>query len=73
MDSKRYKDELISFGRRLKEIRKDKKLSQLDVELRSGINRTEISRIENATKNFEFSTIVKLADALEVEISAFFS
>lgn len=47
-------------------------MSQLDLELASGINRTEISRIENGQKNIEFFTIVKLAIALDVELNNFF-
>ncbi len=63
-----FKKELKAFGIRLKAIRKAKGLSQLDLELESGINRTEISRIENAQKNIEFYTLVKLATALDIEI-----
>jgi len=49
------------------------KLSQLDLEIQSGINRTEISRIENGLKNIEFLTMVKLAEALGVELYDFFN
>lgn len=70
---KLYKKELKAFGRKLKSIRKAKKLSQLDLEIESGINRTEISRIENAQRNIEFYTIIKLANALGVQAKDFFS
>lgn len=69
---KRYKKEIESFGRRLKDIREGQKWSQLDLELNSGINRTEISRIENGQKNIEFFTIVRLAEALQIPLSKFF-
>ncbi len=69
---KRYKSEIKAFGKRLKAIRQNKGLTQLDLELESGISRTEISRIENGLKNIEFYTIVKLAVALEVEVGDFF-
>jgi transcriptional regulator with XRE-family HTH domain len=69
---KRYKKEIEAFGTRLKEIREKQKLTQLDLEIQSGINRTEISRIENGQKNIEFLTIVKLAVALEVDLKDFF-
>lgn len=69
---KRYKTEIKAFGKRLKSIRQKKGLTQLDLELESGINRTEISRIENGSKNIEFYTIVKLAEALNVKLSDFF-
>ncbi|HTC00330.1 MAG TPA: helix-turn-helix transcriptional regulator [Ferruginibacter sp.] len=69
---KRYKIEVIAFGKNLRKLRLKKKLSQLDLEIQSGINRTEISRIENGLKNIEFFTIVKLAAALEVNLIEFF-
>lgn len=73
MLNKRLEKELIQFGQRVKDRRKNLKMTQLDLELSTGINRTEISKIENGLKNIEFLTIVKLAIALEVEISDLFS
>ncbi len=70
---KRYTVEIERFGKQLRALREDKKLSQLDLELRSGINRTEISRIENGQKNIEFFTIVKLAAALDTTLSQLFA
>lgn len=69
---KRYTIEIKRFGKRLRSLRQAKGLSQLDLELESGINRTEVSRIENGLKNIEFMTVVKLAAALEIEILDFF-
>jgi len=69
---KRYKIEVEKFGAKLKFLRRKRGFSQLDLEIQSGINRTEISKIENGLKNIEFLTIVRLAVALEVEISDFF-
>lgn len=71
-EEKRYQIEIKSFGKRFKQIRESKNLLQLDLELSSGINRTEISRIENGQKNIEFFTIVKLAEVLGVQIRDFF-
>jgi transcriptional regulator with XRE-family HTH domain len=62
MSGKGYQYEITEFGRRLKEERKKKNLTQLDLEVACGISRTEISKIEN-----EFSTIIKLAQTLDVE------
>lgn len=69
---KRYTIEIKAFGKRLKQIRQKKGLTQLDLELESGISRTEISRIENGLKNIEFLTVVKLAAALEISLHEFF-
>ncbi len=68
MAEDRYSYEVIEFGKRLRTIRKRKNLTQLDLEIKSGINHGDISRIENGLKNIEFFTIVKLAEALEVEL-----
>lgn len=68
-----YKIEIEKFGKKLRSLRTGLNLSQLDMELRSGINRTEISRIENGKKNIEFYTVVKLATALGVEIRELFA
>jgi HTH-type transcriptional regulator, competence development regulator len=70
---KRYNKEIKAFGKKLKELRKSKGISQLDLELQSGINRTEISRIENGLKNIEFYTIVRLAAALDIDLKTSFS
>lgn len=70
---KRYKQEVSLLGERIRSIRTAKGLSQLDLEIVSGINRTEISRIENGQKNIEFLTLVKLAFFLEVEMSEIFN
>lgn len=72
MGQARYNIEIENFGKRLRELRIKQKLSQLDIEVKSGINRTEISKIENGLKNVEFFTIVKLAEALEVEMIELF-
>lgn len=70
---KRYKTEIVAFGNRLKQLREAKGYTQLDMEIQSGISRTEISRIENGLKNIEFATIVKLAIALDIKLQEFFT
>jgi HTH-type transcriptional regulator, competence development regulator len=64
----RYKNEITAFGQRLKSFRKQRGLSQLDLELATKtINRSDISKIERGEINVSFSTIVKLAEALGLE------
>jgi transcriptional regulator with XRE-family HTH domain len=70
---KRYNIEIVAFGKRLRHLRVEKGITQLDLEIQSGISRTEISRIENGLKNIEFFTVVKLAEALEVNLRDFFT
>lgn len=68
----RYDIEIKALGIRIRDLRKKRKLSQLDIESITGIDRTEVSKIENGLRNIEFYTLVKLASALEVEISELF-
>ncbi|KAA2244714.1 helix-turn-helix transcriptional regulator [Chitinophaga agrisoli] len=64
MATDRYTRELQNFGERLRQIRRTKKLTQADLEMLTGIDPSDISRIENGQKNIEFITIVKFAEAL---------
>ena len=70
---KRNNIEITAFGKKLKQLRVKKGITQLDLEIESGIPRTDIRRIENGLINISFSTIVKLAEALEINLGDFFS
>lgn len=73
MDEERYTYEIAQFGKRLKAIRDDRRKSQLQLEVDSGIDRADISKIENGHKNIEFYTIVRLAEALKVSVVELFT
>lgn len=66
MKRKRLDIELQEFGRNVRYYRKKLNLTQLDLEILTKIDRAEISKIENGKNNIEFSTIIKLAEALEI-------
>ena len=72
MEKDIYTKSLIQLGRRIREIRKGKGMTQVDLEFECHINHGDISRIENGQKNIEFHTIVKLAAALKVELYELF-
>lgn len=59
---------LIQFGNKVKEIRKQKGLSQEQLSFKANLHRTYIGMIERAEKNITLINIQKIADALEVEI-----
>jgi HTH-type transcriptional regulator, competence development regulator len=63
------KQELEQFGSILKQLRIEKGLTLLDLEVRTGINEGTLSKIENGKKNFNFTTLVKLAKGLEIPVS----
>lgn len=60
------------FGNRLKNLRKEKGLSQEELALKSGLNRPYISGIEQGKRNVSLEVMEKLAEALGVEIGEFF-
>lgn len=58
---------------KLKEIRLEKRMTQEDLAMKSGISRQTIVSIENAsTVNVTFKTLVSLADALGVKVDQLF-
>ena len=73
MFEKRYNSELVKLGKRLKYFRNESGLTQLDLELKTGISRPDISKIENGLKNIEFFTLTKLVVALQIEVYDLFS
>lgn len=60
---------LKEFGANLKRLRESQGLTLMDLELKSGINNGDISRIEGGKINFTFTTLVKLARGLEISVS----
>ena len=54
------------FGRVIQRLRKTKGLSQEELSLRSGLDRTFISRLEGGQRQPTISTLIKLAQALNV-------
>jgi transcriptional regulator with XRE-family HTH domain len=62
------KEILIKFGERVREIRKEKGLSQEELSFKADLHRTYIGMIERAEKNITLLNIEKIANALEVNI-----
>ncbi len=60
------------IGDRLRELREEKKLSQGDIEKRTGLLRCYISRIENGHTVPAVETLEKLARAFEVPLYQLF-
>jgi len=52
------------FGDKLRELRKQKGLSQEDLASKSGLHRTYISDIERGSRNLSLKNIDKIAKAL---------
>src|SRR6202142_4237024 len=61
------------IGDRLREMREEKKLSQGDIEKRTGLLRCYISRVENGHTVPSIETLEKMARALESPLYQLFS
>ncbi|MHA2854250.1 helix-turn-helix domain-containing protein [Paenibacillus lautus] len=61
--------ELLAFGRALRNIRKEKKLTQDELSLYSRVDRSYISELENGEKAPTLLTITALARALHIKAS----
>ena len=59
-------NEIIKFGKKLKEVRLKKDLSQGDVARILGVHRTYISGLERGVRNPSLLTVQKIAKALGV-------
>ncbi len=60
---------LFSFGKTIKDLRKQQNLSQEQLAHKAGLHRTYIGMIERGEKNITLINIEKLANALNVPIS----
>ena len=66
------KEVLIKFGEKVREIRKEKGLSQEELAYRANLHRTYIGMIERAEKNITLLNIEKIANALEISVNDLF-
>jgi transcriptional regulator with XRE-family HTH domain len=63
---------LVSFGKRLRELRRERGLSQATLAERAEITSEHVSRIERALVGPSLEVMDRLAEALDVEIKALF-
>ena len=65
-------EQTVIIGDRLRELREEKKLSQGDIEKRTGLLRCYISRVENGHTVPAVETLEKFARALEIPMYQLF-
>ena len=63
---------LIQLGMRIRYLRKQKKMSQLDLSLESDVNRNYISDLEKGRRNPTIIVLNKIAIALNTDLSNLF-
>lgn len=57
------------LGMRIRYLRKERKMSQLDLALESGINKNYISDLEKGRRNPSLMILGKIANALNIDLS----
>ena len=62
----------IKFGLRLRQLRKEKGISQEELMAATGIHRTYLSEVERGIRNISIMNIDKLAKALNVDTMEMF-
>ena len=66
-------DEFIKLlGKSISKLRKEKGMSQLDLCSEIGMEKTNLSAIENGRKNISSTTLRRIADGLKCEIGELF-
>jgi len=63
---------LVKFGKKVRDLRKEKGLSQEQLAFKAKLHRTYIGMIERAEKNITLGNIEKIAKALDAEIKNLF-
>jgi transcriptional regulator with XRE-family HTH domain len=66
------KEILVAFGDKVRELRKEKGISQEELSYKADLHRTYIGMIERAEKNLTLTNIEKIAKALDVDIKSLF-
>lgn len=66
------KQKLIKIGRKLQEIRMQKRITQKELAYKLGIEISQITRIERAISNTSIINFINILNALEVSITDFF-
>ena len=63
---------LWSLGRRLKALRDEAKLSQLELATAAGMRKQFLNRVENGRQNVSTKTLWRLAEALDIPMASLF-
>lgn len=66
------KNDFLKLGHKIKYERSKRKLSQLELSLRTGITVRSISIIECGDGDPKFSTLTKIAEAMNMELKDLF-
>lgn len=66
------KEYLINLGKRIKEIRLQKKIAQTEIAYRCGFDKSNFNTIESGKRNPTIISLLKIAKALDVSLIELF-
>lgn len=72
MDKARQLEIQLTFGARVRDIRRQKNLSQEALALACNLDRTYIGGVERGERNISLLNIQKIADALSISVRELF-
>lgn len=61
-------ERMVAFGKRVREVRKSKGISQEKLAEMAGIDRSYMGNIERGEKNITLKKIYEICDALQIDI-----
>lgn len=67
------KENFLKLGYKIKYERNKRKISQLELSMKTGLTTRSLSRIECGTNDPKFSTLLKIAEALNMELAELFN
>lgn len=60
---------IVAIGKQIRELRKEKAMTQLDLAVKSGMEENALQRIETGRTNPTIKTLLKITRALDIEFS----
>ena len=64
---------LVALGKRIKELRLQKKISQTEIAYRCGFDKSNYNTIESGKRNPTITSLLKIAKALDIQLIEFFN
>ena len=66
----KYEDKVRDIGEKIKSVRLEKGLTQLDLAVKCNIEQSSLARIESGRTNPTIITLFTIAEALELEVKS---
>ncbi len=62
-----------NVGKRVRDLRQEKEMTQLDLAIKSGVDERQIQRLENGHTSPTLKTLYKVTNGLDIDLFSFFS